>query len=311
MNFIKLISLSLIVLASCTDIVKNNERVKSKNYKPVILKSIEMTGDFGDVFDCEQAIIKYENYMGKSKPYLMVELRRTNQVLPIDISKEFKQCGYGTGNQDVCFQLNINDNLNIPFASSNKTYSSNEILHALKLKSNESSWLKFTFYEDGINRINEKYSDLNAFSAKIATSFMAMERENITLPTQNKNSISNDLDEIGDIFETYIDLIEKISDENIEDIINSNNNKIETITTENISDFLELYVQLIDAQMDMYKDINSGDLTAIQAYRKVLKESINFAKKINEFDDNIDPDDFDKIEEIKDKYFKILSILSE
>ena len=63
--------------------------------------------------------------------------------------------------------------------------------------------------------------------------------------------------------------------------------------------------------MDMYKDINSGDLTAIQAYRKVLKESINFAKKINEFDDNIDPDDFDKIEEIKDKYFKILSILSE
>jgi Na+/phosphate symporter len=184
-------------------------------------------------------------------------------------------------------------------------------LHALKLKSNESSWLKFTFYEDGINRINEKYSDLNAFSAKIATSFMAMERENITLPTQNKNSISNDLDEIGDIFETYIDLIEKISDENIEDIINSNNNKIETITTENISDFLELYVQLIDAQMDMYKDINSGDLTAIQAYRKVLKESINFAKKINEFDDNIDPDDFDKIEEIKDKYFKILSILSE
>ena len=311
MNFIKLISLSLIVLTSCTDIVKNNERVKSKNYKPVILKSIEMTGDFGDVFDCEQAIIKYENYMGKSKPYLMVELRRTNQMLPIDISKEFKQCGYGTGNQDVCFQLNINDNLNIPFASSNKTYSSNEILHALKLKSNESSWLKFTFYEDGINRINEKYSDLNAFSAKIATSFMAMERENITLPTQNKNSISNDLDEIGDIFETYIDLIEKISDENIEDIINSNNNKIETITTENISDFLELYVQLIDAQMDMYKDINSGDLTAIQAYRKVLKESINFAKKINEFDDNIDPDDFDKIEEIKDKYFKILSILSE
>ena len=311
MNFIKLISLSLIVLTSCTDIVKNNERVKSKNYKPVILKSIEMTGDFGDVFDCEQAIIKYENYMGKSKPYLMVELRRTNQMLPIDISKEFKQCGYGTGNQDVCFQLNINDNLNIPFAGSNKTYSSNEILHALKLKSNESSWLKFTFYEDGINRINEKYSDLNAFSAKIATSFMAMERENITLPTQNKNSISNDLDEIGDIFETYIDLIEKISDENIEDIINSNNSKIETITTENISDFLELYVQLIDAQMDMYKDINSGDLTAIQAYRKVLEESINFSKKINEFDDNIDPDDFDKIEEIKDKYFKILSILSE
>lgn len=311
MNFIKLFSLSLIVLTSCTDIVKNNERVKSKNYKPVILKSIEMTGDFGDVFDCEQAIIKYENYLGKSKPYLMVELRRTNQMLPIDISKEFKQCGYGTGNQDVCFQLNINDNLNIPFASSNKTYSSNEILHALKLKSNESSWLKFTFYEDDITRINEKYSDLNAFSAKIATSFMAMERENITRSTQNENLISSDLNEIGDIFETYVDLIEKISDENIEDIINSKNNKIENITTENLSDFLELYVQLIDAQMDMYKDINSGDLTAIQAYRKVLEESINFAKKINEFDDNIDPDDFDKIEEIKDKYFKILSILSE
>jgi len=311
MNFIKLISLSLIVLTSCTDIVKNNERVKSKNYKPVILKSIEMTGDFGDVFDCEQAIIKYENYMGKSKPYLMVELRRTNQMLPIDISKEFKQCGYGTGNQDVCFQLNINDNLNIPFASSNKTYSSNEILHALKLKSNESSWLKFTFYEDGINRINEKYSDLNAFSAKIATSFMAMERENITLSTQNENLISSDLNEIGDIFETYVDLIEKISDESIEDIINSNNNKLESISTDNISDFLEMYGQLIDAQMDMYKDLNKGDINAIQAYRKVIEESINFAKKINEYDDSIGSDNFEKIEEIKDKYFKILSILTE
>ena len=311
MNFIKLISLSLIVLTSCTDIVKNNERVKSKNYKPVILKSIEMTGDFGDVFDCEQAIIKYENYLGKSNPYLMVELRRTNQMLPIDISKEFKQCGYGTGNQDVCFQLNINDNLNIPFASSNKTYSSNEILHALKLKSNESSWLKFTFYEDGINRINEKYSDLNTFSAKIATSFMAMERENITLSTQNENLISSDLNEIGDIFETYVDLIEKISDESIEDIINSNNNKLESISTDNISDFLEMYGQLIDAQMDMYKDLNKGDINAIQAYQKVIEESINFAKKINEYDDSIGSDDFEKIEEIKDKYFKILSILTE
>ena len=311
MNFIKLISLSLIVLTSCTDIVKNNERVKSKNYKPVILKSIEMTGDFGDVFDCEQAIIKYENYMGKNKPYLMVELRRTNQMLPIDISKEFKQCGYGTGNQDVCFQLNINDNLNIPFASSNKTYSSNEILHALKLKSNESSWLKFTFYEDGINRINEKYSDLNSFSAKIATSFIAMERDDVTLSTQKENSSSNDLNEIGDIFETYVDLIEKISDESIEDIINSNNNKLESISTDNISDFLEIYGQLIDAQMDMYKDLNKGDINAIQAYQKVIEESINFAKKINEYDDNIDSDDFEKIEEIKDKYFKILSILTE
>jgi hypothetical protein len=301
----------LIVLTSCTDIVKNNEREKSKNYKPILLKSIEMIGDFGGVFDCEQAVIKFEDYMGKNKPYFMVELRRTDKRLPVDITKGFKRCGYGVGNQDICFQLSINDNLNIPFASSNNTYSSNEILHALKLKSNESSWLKFTFYEDDIIRITKKHSDLNTFSAKITTSFMLNEEKNEALSTQSKNSISNDLDEIGDIFETYVDLIEKISDENIEDIINSNNNTIESITTENISEFLELYVQLIDAQMDMYKDINKGDLTAIQAYRKVLEESINFAKKINEFDESIDPDDFDKIEVIKDKYFKILSILSE
>ena len=311
MNFIKLISLLLIVLTSCTDIVNNNEEKKSKHHKPVILKSIKMTGDFRDVFDCEQAIIKYENYMGKSNPYLMVELRRTNQILPIDISKEFKQCGYGTGSQDVCFQLNINDNLNIPFASSNRTYSSNEILHALKLKSNERSWLKFTFYEDDINRIYKKYSDLNSFSAKIATSFIAMERDDVTLSTQKENSSSNDLNEIGDIFETYVDLIEKISDESIEDIINSNNNKLESISTHNIKDFLEIYGQLIDAQIDMYKDLNKGDINTIQAYRKVIEESINFAKKINEYDDNIDSDDFEKIEEIKDKYFKILSILTE
>ena len=300
----------LIVLTSCIDVVKNTEEKNSNNHAHVVLKSIEMIGDFGDIFNCEQAIIKYEEYMGQSKPYLMVKLHRTNKELPIDISKEFKRCGYGLGNQDICFQLSINDNLNIPFASSNNTYSSNEILHALKLKSNESSWLKFTFYEDDINRITKKYSDLHTFSAKITTSFIVIEEKNESLSTQNENSISNDLDEIGDVFETYVDLIEKISDENIEDVINSNN-KIESITTENISEFLELYVQLIDAQMDMYKDINKGDLTAIQAYRKVLEESINFAKKINEFDESIDPDDFDKIEVIKDKYFKILSILSE
>ena len=311
MNFIiKLVSLLLIVLTSCIDVVKNTEEKNSNNHAHVVLKSIEMIGDFGDIFNCEQAIIKYEEYMGQSKPYLMVKLHRTNKELPIDISKEFKRCGYGLGNQDICFQLSINDNLNIPFASSNNTYSSNEILHALKLKSNESSWLKFTFYEDDINRITKKYSDLHTFSAKITTSFIVIEEKNESLSTQNENSISNDLDEIGDVFETYVDLIEKISDENIEDVINSNN-KIESITTENISEFLELYVQLIDAQMDMYKDINKGDLTAIQAYRKVLEESINFAKKINEFDESIDPDDFDKIEVIKDKYFKILSILSE
>jgi len=312
MNFIiKLVSLLLIVLTSCIDVVKNTEEKNSTNHAHVVLKSIEMIGDFGDIFNCEQAIIKYEEYMGQSKPYLMVKLRRTNKELPIDISKEFKRCGYGIGNQDICFQININDNLKIPFANSNRTYSSNEILHALKLKSNESSWLKFTFYEDDINRINEKHSDLHAFSAKITTSFIVIEEKNEALSIENENTTSNDLDELGGVFEAYVDLIEKISDENIEDIINSNNHAIETITTENISEFLELYVQLIDAQMDMYKDINNGDLTAIQAYSKVFEESMNFAKKINEFDESIDPDDFDKIEEIKDKYFKILSILSE
>ena len=311
-RIIKLISLlSIILLTSCTEIIKNTEEKNSKNHKPVILQSIEMIGDFGDIFECERAVIKYEDYMGKNKPYFMVELRRTDKPLPVDISKGFKRCGYGVGNQDICFQLSINDNLNIPFASSNSTYSSNEILLALKLKSNESSWLKFTFYEDDINQITKKYSDLHTFSAKITTSFTVVEEKNDALSTQNKNSISNDLDEIGSAFEAYVDLIEKVSDKNVEDIINSNDNTIETITTENISEFLEIYVQLIDAQMDMYKDINNGDLTAIQAYRKVLEESINFTKKINEFDDNIDSDDFDKIEEIKDKYFKILSILSE
>ena len=303
----KLFLLILISLTSCADVVKNKSEKNSTNRDSVKLNSLEITGDFNEVFKCEQAIVTYEEFMGQNKPYLMVELTRTDERLPVDISKEFRRCGYGTGNQDICFQLSIHDKLRVPFASTNNTYSSTEILQVLKLKNNESGWLKFTFFQDDIKQINQKYNDLRFFGAKITTSFVMLETE----PVLQTNKAKIKTDEIAGVFSSYVKLIETISEDNIGNLFDSSEKPIHTISAKNIGAILEIYEQMITTQLDIHKELNEGDVTAIALYKKAIDQYLDIAKKTSEFDSNIDTIELNKITEISDQYMKILSRLSE
>ena len=294
-------------LTSCSDVVKNKSEKNSSNRDSVKLNSLELTGDFNEVFKCEQAIITYEEFMGQNKPYLMVELTRTDKGLPVDISKGFKRCGYGTGNQDICFQLSIHDKLRMPFASTNNTYSSTEILQVLKLKTNESGWLKFTFFQDDINQINQKYNDLGFFGAKITTSFIILETE----PILQTNNAKIKTEELSSIFSSYVKLIETISDDNIGSLFSSSEKSIQNISSKNIGAILEIYEQMIDAQLDIHKELSEGDVTVIALYKKTIDQYLDIAKKTSELDSSKDTIELNKINDISDQYMEILSKLSE
>ena len=307
---IKLVYLVLLIFVSCGDATNNKNETSKK--ESVQLSSIKITGDFRETLTCERAVMKYEEYMGEEKPYLMVELTRNSKNLPIELSKDFKNCGYGTGDQDICFQLSIEDELGVPFASSNRTYSGSEILQVLKLKNGESGWLKFTWYKDDVKQINEKYNSLNSFNAKIATSYILLEES--LLKSQKKIDVDEDkvsINEITDILTSYAKLIETISDDNIVDVFGSSDESIRNLSYENVDDVLKIYKQMIDTQLDMYKELNKGDETSIILYKKTIDQYIDMAKKISEFDSSIDTIELNKINEISDQYMKILSKLSE
>ena len=279
---IKLVFLILLIFVSCGDATKNkNETIKKD---PIQLSSIKITGDFSEALTCERAVMKYEEYMGEDKPYLMVELTRNSKNLPIGVTKDFKNCGYGAGDIDICFQLSIEDELGMPFARTNRTYSGSEILQVLKLKNGESGWLKFTWYKDDVKQINEKYNSLNSFNAKIATSYIFLEES--LLESQKKNDHDEDnvsVNEITDILTSYVKLIETISDLESETKLSSSDKLIQNISTENIEDVLEIYEKLMSIQLEMYKELNEGDITTITAYQKLTDQCFDIAKKIEEF----------------------------
>ena len=280
---IKLVYLILLIFVSCGDAAKNtNETIKKE---PIQLSSIKITGDFSEALTCERAVMKYEEYMGEDKPYLMVELTRNSKTLPLDLSKNFKNCGYGTGDQDICFQLSIEDESGVPFARTNRTYSGSEILQVLKLKNGESGWLKFTWYKDDVKQINEKYNSLHSFNAKIATSYVFLEES--LLEGQKKIDVDKDdvsVNEITDILNSYVKLVETISDLESETKLSSSDKLIQNISTENIEDVLEIYEKLMSIQLEMYNELNEGDIATITAYQKLTSQCLDIAKKIEEFE---------------------------